>query len=154
MGDEFFRKGAHVQLGPAVNVQRVPVNGRNFEYLSGEDPVLGAQMVGPLVRGIQDQGVLANIKHFVDNSQETNRGDVSENVDERLNFEMYYPPFKSSFDAGVGSLMCSYNKINNVWSCENNSTLNTHLRAYMGYEGYTMSDWGGTHSIALDKGLD
>jgi beta-glucosidase len=67
---------------------------------------------------------------------------------------MYYPPFKAAFDAGVGSLMCSYNKINNVWSCDNNSTLNTHLREYMGYDGYTMSDWGGTHNVSLNKGLD
>ena len=92
MGKEFADKGAHVQLGPAVNVQRIPLCGRNFEYLSGEDPILGAKLVGPLVEGIQTE-VMANVKHFVDNSQETNRMIVNENVDERTNFEMYYPPF-------------------------------------------------------------
>ena len=93
MGEEFLAKGAHVQLGPAVNVQRIPTNGRNFEYLSGEDPVVGAELVPHVIKGIQDQKVMANIKHYVDNSQEINRYSVSENVDERTNFEMYYPPF-------------------------------------------------------------
>ena len=83
MGGEFFGKGANVQLGPGVCVARVPNCGRNFEYLSGEDPVLGANMVPPVVKGIQGKGVIANAKHYVNNNQETNRGDVSENVDER-----------------------------------------------------------------------
>jgi beta-glucosidase len=83
MGQEFFDKGANVQLGPGMCVARVPRNGRNFEYLSGEDPVLGVNMVPPVVKGIQSKGVIANAKHYVNNNQETNRGDVSENVDER-----------------------------------------------------------------------
>ena len=154
MGEEFFNKGAHVQLGPAVNVQRVPLDGRNFEYLSGEDPVLGAKLTGPVVHGIQSKGVMANIKHFVDNSQETRRMSVDEHVDERTNFEMYYPPFEAAFKADCGSLMCSYNKINGAYSCQNNQTLNTHLRDYLGFEGFVMSDWGATHSVALKQGLD
>ena len=69
MGEEFFAKGSNVQLGPGVCVARVPRNGRNFEYLSGEDPMLGATMVVPVVTGIQSQKVIANVKHFVNNNQ-------------------------------------------------------------------------------------
>ena len=154
MGKEFFDKGAHVMLGPGMNVQRVQENGRAFEYISGEDPVLGRELVPHMVKGIQDQKVLANAKHFVDNSQEDHRTTVSENVDERTNFEMYYPPFQAAIDANVGSFMCSYNKVNGDWSCENGEIIGTHLRAYMGFKGYVMSDWQATHSVALDKGLD
>jgi Glycosyl hydrolase family 3 N terminal domain len=75
--------GANVQLGPGVCLARVPVNGRNFEYLSGEDPFLGYTMVQPVIKGIQSQGVIANAKHFMNNNQETNRQYVSANVDER-----------------------------------------------------------------------
>ena len=107
MGEEFFAKGSNVQLGPGVCLARVPVNGRNFEYLSGEDPFLGYTLAQPTVRGIQGEGVIANAKHFVNNNQETNRGAVSENVDERTRFEMYYPPFEGAVKAGLGSIMCS-----------------------------------------------
>ena len=105
MGDEFFRKGANVQLGPGMCVARVPRNGRNFEYLSGEDPALGTTIVPQVVAGIQGQHVIANAKHYVNNNQETNRGSVSENVDERTQFEIYYPPFEAAAAAGVGSVM-------------------------------------------------
>jgi beta-glucosidase len=153
MGAEFRGKGANVQLGPGMCIARVPTNGRNFEYLSGmrryassptaciqaflscflpdtkmvpgEDPVLGAQMVAPVIKGIQSKGVIANAKHFVMNNQEVNRHDVVEEVDERTMFEIYYPPFKAAVDAGVGSVMvgvdlikiltCSYNKIFFLW---------------------------------------
>ncbi|KAL1514999.1 hypothetical protein AB1Y20_004070 [Prymnesium parvum] len=86
MGDEFYRKGANVLLGPGVCVARVPQNGRNFEYLSGEDPYLGYTLVQPAVAGIQSQGVIANAKHWVNNNQETNRTIVSAVVDERTQF--------------------------------------------------------------------
>lgn len=156
MGEEFTAKGANVQLGPGLNVARVPVNGRNFEYISGEDPALGAAMVAPAIKGIQSQGVIANAKHYVQNNQETNRGFVSENVDERTQWEIYYPPFKAAVDAGVLSVMCSYNKINEVWSCENHESLNVSLKTRMGFKGWVMSDWGGTHSteLAATAGLD
>ena len=114
MGDEFWRKGSNVQLGPGMNVARVPLNGRNFEYISGGDPYLGRSLVKPLIKGIQDQHVIANAKHFVNNNQETDRSDVSENVDERTRYEIYYPPFEGAVDANVGSFMCSYNKINQI----------------------------------------
>ena len=94
MGKEFYGKGANGQLGPGVCLARVPKNGRNFEYLSGEDPFLGYTLVQPVVKGIQSQGIIANAKHYALNNQETNRGTVSDNADERTRFEMYYPPFQ------------------------------------------------------------
>ncbi len=105
---EFFGKGANIQLGPGVNVARVPRNGRNFEYLSGEDPFLGYTLVQPAVQGIQSQGVIANAKHYVLNNQETNRVSVSDNADERTRFEMYYLPFLGAVEAGVGSFMVTF----------------------------------------------
>jgi beta-glucosidase len=79
---------------------------------------------------------------------------VNEIVDERTNFEMYYPPFQAAIDADVGSFMCSYNKINGKWACENSEEIGVHLRAYMGYKGYVMSDWGAAHSVSINAGLD
>lgn len=154
MGKEFYAKGANVQLGPGLCLARVPRNGRNFEYLSGEDPFLGHTLVQPVITGIQSQKVIANAKHYAFNNQETNRGSVSEEVDERTRFEMYYPPFAGAINAGVGSIMCSYNKINGIWSCENPVTLKHDLKNYSGFKGYVMSDWGATHSTSIAKGLD
>eukprot|EP00299_Pterocystis_sp_00344_P019251 c9570_g1_i1.p1 GENE.c9570_g1_i1~~c9570_g1_i1.p1 ORF type:complete len:852 (+),score=231.03 c9570_g1_i1:39-2594(+) len=154
MGTEFFGKGANVQLGPGLNVARVPRNGRNFEYMSGEDPFLGYTLVQPTIRAIQSHGVIANAKHYVNNNQETNRDSMSANVDERSRFEIYYPPFQGAIEAGVGSFMCSYNKINQVYACENNQTLNIDLKQRMGFQGWVMSDWGATHSISVPQGLD
>ena len=79
---------------------------------------------------------------------------MSANLDERTRFEMYYPPFEGAIEAGVGSVMCSYNKLNDTYSCENNSTLNTDLRERLGFKGYVMSDWGATHSVSIASGLD
>jgi len=155
MGEEFRGKGANVQLGPGVNIARAPLNGRNFEYISGEDPFLGSAMVQPIVKGIQSQGVMANAKHFVDNNQETNRRKVSAQVSERAQWEIYYPPFQAAVDAGVLSVMCSYNKINGTYACENKKTLDD-LKFLMGFNGWVMSDWGATHSLveAVNAGLD
>jgi beta-glucosidase len=154
MGKEFYAKGANVQLGPGLCLARVPRNGRNFEYLSGEDPFLGYTLVQPVITGIQSQKVVANAKHYAFNNQETNRGSVSEEVDERTRFEMYYPAFAGAINAGVGSIMCSYNKINGIWSCENPVTLKHDLKNYSGFKGYVMSDWGATHSTSIAEGLD
>jgi len=163
MGDEFYRKGANIQLGPGVCLARIPRNGRNFEYVSGEDPFLGYQMANAIVTGIQSQGVIANAKHFIDNNQESSRGTITENIDERTQFEMYYPPFQGAVDAGVGSFMCSYNKIckdcaNKAqignWSCENHDTLQVDLKERIGFKGWVMSDWGATHSTSMNQGLD
>ena len=154
MGREFYAKGANVQLGPGLCVARIPRNGRNFEYLSGEDPYLGFALVQPAVKGIQSQKVVANAKHWVLNNQETSRTSVDELASERTRFEMYYPPFAGAIAAGVGSVMCSYNKINGKWSCENPTTLAHDLKTKLGFEGYVMSDWGATHSTSIGAGLD
>ncbi len=154
MGKEFYAKGANVQLGPGLCLARIPRNGRNFEYLSGEDPFLGYTLVQPAITGIQNQNVVANAKHYILNNQETNRGSVSELADETTRFTMYYPPFAGAVAADVGSVMCSYNKINGVWSCENPETLGHDLKAVIGFKGYVMSDWGATHSTSIMAGLD
>mmetsp|Transcript_5858 Transcript_5858/g.15611 ORF Transcript_5858/g.15611 Transcript_5858/m.15611 type:complete len:744 (-) Transcript_5858:180-2411(-) len=154
MGREFYEKGANVQLGPGLNIARVPQNGRNFEYLSGEDPFLGYTLAKPAVSGIQSQKVVANAKHFVLNSQETDRMFVSSEADERVRFEMYYPPFEGAIEAKVGSFMCSYNKVNRVWACENPTILAKELKGLLGFNGFVMSDWGATHSTSIMSGLD
>jgi len=154
MGAEFYAKGSNVQLGPGMNLARIPQNGRNFEYCSGADPYLGYEMVGPVVRGIQSTGVIANAKHYVHNNQETNRDTVSAEVDERTRHELYYRPFAGAVDAGVGSIMCSYNLVNGVYACENPVTLNTDLKGHLGFDGWVMSDWGATHSTSIEQGLD
>eukprot|EP01061_Rhynchopus_euleeides_P017784 TRINITY_DN2943_c1_g3_i4.p1 TRINITY_DN2943_c1_g3~~TRINITY_DN2943_c1_g3_i4.p1 ORF type:complete len:743 (+),score=240.76 TRINITY_DN2943_c1_g3_i4:160-2229(+) len=154
MGAEFYQKGSNVQLGPGVCVARVPKNGRNFEYVSGEDPYLGYVLVQPIIEGIQKQGVIANVKHYVLNNQETKRTTINELVDERTRFEIYYPPFEGAIEADVGSLMCSYNKINGAWSCQNGDTLAGDLKRTLGFKGWVMSDWGATHNLSIDQGLD
>lgn len=153
MGEEFYDKGANVQLGPGLCLARVPVNGRNFEYLSGEDPYLGYHIVQNVITGIQSRNVIANAKHFVVNNQETKRNSINVEVDERTRFEMYYPPFEGAINAGVGSFMCSYNKVNGNFSCENNGTL-TELKEKLGFKGWVMSDWFATHSTSINQGLD
>ena len=122
--------------------------------MSGEDPVLGSTLVGPVIKASQEHKILANAKHFINNNQETNRGEMSSQVDRKTRFEMYYPPFQAAIDAGVGSFMCSYNKINHVYSCENPETLQRDLKGIMGFSGFVMSDWGATHSASLLEGLD
>ena len=154
MGAEFYGKGANVQLGPGMCIARVPRNGRNFEYMSGEDPFLGRALTPRTISGIQGRGVVANAKHFVLNNQETKRDSIDVQIDERTLHEVYLPPFEGAVDAGVGSIMCSYNKIMGRWSCEQNSTLNTALRGDLGFEGWVMSDWRATHSTSIDDGLD
>ena len=154
MGGEFYDKGANVQLGPGMNLARVPTNGRNFEYLSGCDPYLGYVLAQSAIEGIQSRGVIANAKHWVENNQETDRETVSEEVDERTRHELYYLPFRGAVEAGVGSFMCSYNKVNGAWSCENDETLRRDLKETLGFDGWIMSDWGATHSTSILQGLD
>ena len=93
-------------------------------------------MVQPAIEGIQSYGVVANAKHFILNNQETNRTTTSAEIDERTFFEMYMPPFEGASEAGVGSIMCSYNKINQTWSCENNATLGVDYKERAGFKGW------------------
>jgi len=155
LAEEQFAKGTNVMLGPMVNIARVPYGGRNFESF-GEDPHLSSEMAAAQITGVQSKGIIATVKHFVDNNQEYNRTTVSENVPERAQWEIYYPAFHAAVEVGVGSVMCAYNKVNNTYSCENEQTLNADLKGTMGFQGWVMSDWGATHSTvkAANAGLD
>lgn len=155
MAEEFGDKGANMALAPGLGMARVPTAGRNFEYLSGEDPILGAVMAKSSVKGFQDHGIIANAKHWVNNEIEEHRMSVSANVNERVRFELYYPPFEAAAEAGVVSVMCAYNRINDVYACQNNDTL-THLREYLGFDGWVVSDWTATKSSvqSIKAGLD
>ncbi|CAK0858048.1 unnamed protein product [Prorocentrum cordatum] len=148
MGQEFKARGASIALGPGVNVNRVAVNGRNAEYLSGEDAYLGAKLVVQFVEGMQGEGVAAVVKHFVNNEQEEDRTLVDIIIDERTLWEVYYPPFQAAVDAGVASVMCSYNSVNGQPACENSKTIQEDLKKTMGFDGWVMSDWD-----ALKTGL-
>ncbi|KAH8075162.1 scopolin beta-glucosidase [Aureococcus anophagefferens] len=143
---EFKAKGANVVLGPGVNVHRVAAGGRNAEYLSGEDPHLGARLVGPYVRGFQDRGVLAVAKHFAFNQQETNRYTVSAAVDATTRFEGYYPPFEAAAAAGVAGVMCAYNRVDGVAACSSPDLLERDLRGGLGFQGFVVSDWAAAHA--------
>jgi beta-glucosidase len=109
------------------------------------------------IRGIQSNPVIATVKHYVANSQETNRMTDSSDVSQRTLQEIYLPAYEAAVRQGqVGSVMCSYNRINNVYSCENPGLLTTVLKDQFGFDGFVMSDWGGTHSTvpAANAGLD
>eukprot|EP00930_Biecheleria_cincta_P025214 TRINITY_DN17972_c0_g1_i1.p1 TRINITY_DN17972_c0_g1~~TRINITY_DN17972_c0_g1_i1.p1 ORF type:complete len:798 (+),score=162.34 TRINITY_DN17972_c0_g1_i1:157-2550(+) len=160
LGKEFSGKGANAVLGPSIEVHRVARNGRNFEYLSGEDPFLGSRLVKAYVDGVQSQGVLAVMKHWVFNHQETNRGagtgdGYSSDVDEKTAWELYLPPFQAAVNAGVSAAMCSYNKVNGVQSCSNKDFLEQILKKDMGFRGFVQSDWWALHNnYSLALGLD
>ena len=154
MALEFKNKGANVALSPGIGIARVPTAGRNFEYLCGEDPYLGSSLVKGVIKGIQDMGVIATAKHFINNEIEDDRKRVSANVNKRVRYELYYPPFQSAIEEGVLAVMCSYNRVNDVHACQNNDTLND-LRM-MGFSGWVMSDWLATPATvnSLNAGMD
>jgi len=154
---EFADKGANMLLGPGLNVMRVPENGRTFEYLSGEDPHLGAVLGAATIQGMHSvPKIIANAKHFILNNQETNRMSISSVVNEVVLNEVYLAPFKAAVEAGVLSVMCAYNRINGTHACENESTLQRKLKDEWGFKGFVVSDWLATHSTsaAALAGLD
>ncbi|KAI9365584.1 glycoside hydrolase superfamily [Pilaira anomala] len=155
LGKEFRGKGVHVQLGPALNFLRSPQGGRNWES-GGEDPYLTGVLAEETVIGVQSQGVIAMAKHYLMNEQEIHRNITSSEVDDRTLHEIYLWPFARAVEAGVGSVMCSYNKINGAYACENDYTLNTILKGELGFKGFVCSDWTGTMSTvtAANNGLD
>jgi beta-glucosidase len=156
LGWEAWHKGINVMLAPGVNIDRVPMNGRNFEY-AGEDPYLAGQTGAAVIRGIQSQNVIATVKHLAANNQETNRMSVSADVDERTLHEIYLPAFETAVTQGkAGAVMCSYNQLNSVFACENPALLTDALKNEFGFSGFVMSDWGATHSTvaAANAGLD
>jgi len=154
VGKEFRGKGANVILGPGVQVQRMARNGRSFEYLAGDDPYLGSKLSKAYVRGVQSQGVLAVMKHWVFNSQETNRGTENSVVDPKTARELYFPPFEAAIEAGVGGAMCSYNKVDGKYACSNSYILNDVLKGELGFEGFVQSDWWAVHEASFLEGLD
>lgn len=146
VGEEAWAKGINVMLGPGVNIARTPLNGRNFEYM-GEDPFLAGQTAAAAIRGIQSNPVLAQVKHYAANNQETDRMTVDSVVDERTLRELYLPAFEAAVkDGHAGSIMCSYNRLNGKYACENPELLDGYLRRDWGFEGFVTSDWGATHS--------
>ena len=141
-------RGIHVLLAPGVNINRLPICGRNFEYISGEDPCLASEMVVPFIRGVQSQGVTATVKHFAANNQEINRMNVNVVVTERALREIYLPAFEAAVRiAKVGAVMDAYNKVNGDYCTENGFLNNFLLKKEWGFEGVLMSDWGATHSV-------
>ncbi|GAW26142.1 putative glycoside hydrolase family 3 protein [Rosellinia necatrix] len=156
LGAEFRDKGIDVQLGPVVGpLGRDPAGGRNFEAF-GPDPYLAGVAVAQTVEGTQSAGVIASVKHYILNEQEHFRGGISSNIDDKTMHELYLWPFADAVRAGVGSVMCSYNRINNTYACENSYVLNHLLKDELGFQGFVVSDWGGQHSGALSalNGLD
>jgi beta-glucosidase len=155
-GQEVADRGEHLLEAPGVNITRVPRNGRNFEY-SGEDPYLAGQIAVAEIQAIQAQGVLAEVKHYAANNQETNRKTIKETVDERTLREIYLPAFEASVKQGdVAAVMCAYPMVNGKFGCENTHLLKDILRDDWGFQGFVQSDYTATHSTvpAALAGLD
>ncbi len=156
LGEECLYRGKHVILGPTININRVPVNGRNFENF-GEDPLLAARMAVPYIKGVQSQGVAASVKHFALNNQETDRFGVDVEVSDRALYEIYLPAFKASIlEANSWTVMGAYNKYRGEHCCHNHRLLVDILKGEWNYDGVVVSDWGGTHDTkqAAENGLD
>ncbi|KAK5442681.1 hypothetical protein LTS15_010888 [Exophiala xenobiotica] len=167
MGAEFKGKGSHVALGPVVApLGRAAYGGRNWEGFS-PDPYLTGVAAEQTITGMQQSGIQACLKHFIGYEQESQRNPslsvdnvtieaVSSNIDDRTIHELYLWPFANGVHAGVSSIMCSYNRINGSYACQNSKTQNGILKGELGFQGYIMSDWGGTHAgvASINAGLD
>lgn len=156
IGAEARYRNKNILLGPGVNIYRTPLNGRNFEYM-GEDPYLAAQLVVPYVKGVQEFGVAACVKHFALNNQEIARHTVNINVDDRALYEIYLPAFKAAVQEGKAwAIMGAYNLYKGQWACQNQYLLNDILRGEWKFDGVVVSDWGGVNNTnhAIYHGLD
>ena len=156
LGEACQHEKLSVLLGPAVNIKRSPLCGRNFEYFS-EDPYLTGVMATALIKGIQSKNVGTSIKHFALNNQEHRRMSSSSDCDERTIREIYFPAFEMAVkEAQPWTVMCSYNRINGVYASENPWLLTDVLRKEWGFEGYVMSDWGAVSNrvAGVAAGLD
>ena len=156
LGHEARAYGVHVLLGtPNINLHRDPRNGRAFEGYS-EDPYLITKLAPALVRGVQEEGVAANVKHFAANNQETNRVGINELIPERALHELYLPGFEACVKAGCATVMAAYNQINGTPCTENSVLLNGLLRKEWGFDGLVMSDWGAIFrpAEAVNAGCD
>ncbi|KAL1643209.1 hypothetical protein SLS61_009358 [Didymella pomorum] len=166
MGAEFRKKGAHVALGPSIGpLGRSPYGGRNWEGF-GSDPYLSGVLAEETIHGIQSAGVQACTKHYIANEQEIQRNPstvdgvtieaISSNIDDKTMHETYLWPFANAVRARTASVMCSYQRINGSYGCQNSKSLNGILKNELGFQGYVMSDWLATRSgiAAVDAGLD
>ncbi|RAL13127.1 beta-glucosidase [Aspergillus homomorphus CBS 101889] len=166
MGAEFKRKGANVALGPVAGpLGRIARGGRNWEGFSN-DPYLAGALTGDTVRGLQES-VIACVKHLIGNEQETSRNipgllsgalnqSLSSNIDDQTMHELYLWPFQDAVKAGAGSVMCSYNRVNNSYGCQNSKTMNGLLKGELGFQGFVVSDWHAQHTglASAEAGLD
>ncbi|MBE0424870.1 MAG: glycoside hydrolase family 3 C-terminal domain-containing protein [Lutibacter sp.] len=156
VGQEMRARGKDMLLSPAINIIRSPLGGRTYEYFT-EDPFLNKKISVPFIVGLQDNDVMACVKHFAVNNQETNRGTVDVQVDERTLREIYLPAYKAAVtEANAYSLMGAYNKFRGDYLCENDYMLNKILRDEWGFKGIVVSDWAAVHSTVktLENGLD
>ncbi|KAK8097437.1 beta-glucosidase [Apiospora sp. TS-2023a] len=161
MGKEFKAKGVNVLLGPnAGPLGRSPLGGRNWEGFS-VDPYLSGQLNAETIVGHQEAGVIANLKHLIGNEQETNRRPyfgaeaVSSNIDDKALHEFYLWPFMDGVRAGAASIMCSYQRVNNTYSCDNSKLLNGILKTELGFDGFVLLDWNAQHYLgSANNGLD
>ena len=156
LGEEALYRDKDMILGPGVNINRTPLNGRNFEYM-GEDPYLAGRMVVPYIQGLQSKGVAACVKHYALNNDETYRHQVNVIVDDRALHEIYLPAFKAAVvEGGAWGIMGSYNLYQGQHNCHNDILLNQILKRDWNYDGVVVSDWGGCHDTdeAIRNGLD
>ena len=156
IGRELRAQGYNMSLGGGVNLTRDPRSGRTFEYM-GEDPVLAGKMVASLIKGIQAQHVLGDIKHYALNDQESGRNAVNVNIDKRAARESDLLAFEIGIEeSDPAGVMCSYNRVNGDYACENKYLLNEVLKQDWKFKGFVLSDWGGAHSVvkASAAGMD
>ncbi|HQF81062.1 MAG TPA: glycoside hydrolase family 3 C-terminal domain-containing protein, partial [Flexilinea sp.] len=156
LGEECQAEDVAIILGPGANIKRSPLCGRNFEYFS-EDPFLSGEMAGAYIRGVQSKNIGTSLKHYAMNNQETRRLAVDVRADERTIREIYLANFERAVTRGKPwTVMCSYNKINGVYSSENKFTLTDVLRDEWGFDGFTMTDWGAVndHIAGIKAGLE
>ncbi|KAL3476988.1 putative beta-glucosidase M [Aspergillus californicus] len=167
MGKEYRKKGVNMILGPVVGpLGRLALGGRNWEGYAA-DPYLSGILVSESIKGLQSEKVATSVKHFIANEQETNRNpstdsdgnavqSVSSNIDDQTIHELYLWPFQDAVLAGATNLMCSYNRVNNSYGCQNSKTLNGLLKTELGFQGYVVTDWGAQHAgiAGANAGLD